>query len=192
MSDDLKQWVAAAKAGDPRAETHIFQLYMNRLLALAGRHLSPRMAQTGDADDIVQSAMRTFFRRLRDERFVWDDSIDLWWVLARIIVRKVGHRVDQHFADLRFVAWDQCASPEESGSAAFIQDFAREPTPEEAIAAQDLLERVLEPLNPAQRKIVELRLEGHSFEEISGRLGCSESIARRLTDKVKQAMEASL
>jgi RNA polymerase sigma-70 factor (ECF subfamily) len=192
MSDELKQWVAAAKAGDPQAETRIFQLYLSRLLALAESRLSPRMARRVDADDVVQSAMRTFFMRLRDERIVWDDSFDLWRLLARLTVRKVCRQVDHHYADRRSVAVDQSAGPSDSSSAAFIDDFAREPTPEEAVVAQDLLEHILEPLDADQRRMVELRLEGHSFEEIARQIGRSESIVRRLTDKVKQAMEASL
>jgi DNA-directed RNA polymerase specialized sigma24 family protein len=100
--------------------------------------------------------------------------------------------VDHHYADRRSVAVDQSAGPSDSSSAAFIDDFAREPTPEEAVVAQDLLEHVLKPLDAEQRRMVELRLEGHSFEEIARQIGRSESIVRRLTDKVKQAMEASL
>jgi hypothetical protein len=46
--------------------------------------------------------------------------------------------------------------------------------------------------NPTKREVVLLRLENHTFAEISEKLGCSETWAQSVMDKVKEAFEAEL
>lgn len=189
-SEDIQTLLTAARAGDELAASRIFQMYLRRLLGLAQSRLSPQMARRVEAEDIVQSAMRTFFRRLREDGMEWGENVDLWQLLARITVRKVCGQVDHHYAQRRSVADEQNAESDASGSDRDFEAFARGPTASDLLIAQELLDRVMAPLEPKQRKILELRLEGYSYVEISAQLGCSEAIARRLVDKVKQSLEA--
>lgn len=199
MEVELKQWLAAAKAGDQSAEQRIFQHYQSRLMDLVYKRLP---APAGHADGVIESVMRTFFKRLREDRVVGDELVDLWPLLARITARKVCRRAELPTADpgpgsgpgSGSVAANEHAQaqPSESSSAMCIDDIAREPTLEDATTALGLLEQFLSPFNNDQRRIVALRLEGNGFEEISQQVGCSESIARIVIDKLKQVMKAWL
>jgi len=46
--------------------------------------------------------------------------------------------------------------------------FSQEPTAEAAVALADELEAILRPLDPLMRRVLELRLQGQSLEEIAG------------------------
>jgi len=191
-SDDVQTLLAAAKAGDELAATRLYQLYVRRLLGLAKRLHAEKLNGRCDEEDVVQSAMRTFFVRLRTDRIQWDENVDLWKLLARITNRKVCRQVDLHTAAKRTVDAEQNTGPDASDSGREFEAFAREPTASDVVIAEELLERILEPLEPAHRQIVELRLEGRTFDEISHKLGCSESQARRLIDKLERAMKHEL
>ena len=53
-----------------------------------------------DADDIVQSVFRTFFRRAQAGEFRIDSSAQLWQLLVRITVLKAQHQAGRKVTDL--------------------------------------------------------------------------------------------
>ena len=70
MTDDLSpaRLIERLRAGDPQAAEEIFNRYARRLIALASTRLDERMRRRVDPDDVVQSAMRSFYRRAADGR----------------------------------------------------------------------------------------------------------------------------
>ncbi len=64
-----------------------------------------------------------------------------------------------------------------------------EPAPEEAAILADEVQRLLRPLNGGQRRMVELRLQGFTFEEIADQVGRDERTVRRILDQVKLQLE---
>ena len=66
---------------------------------------------------------------------------------------------------------------------------ASEPTPLEAATLADEVENVLRQLEPHQRPILELLLQGHNQAEIAQELQCSERTVRRTLDRVKALLE---
>src|SRR5436309_405591 len=69
---------------------------------------------------------------------------------------------------------------------------AREPTPLEAAALLDELRCVLAPLSPVQRRIVELRLQGHEVEEIATSVQRSARTVRRTLARLGEELERRL
>jgi len=67
--------------------------------------------------------------------------------------------------------------------------LTRQPSPAEAAALADQLEQVLRVLEPPQRRIVELRLQGYNLDEIAAEVPCSLSTVRRVLDRIKKQME---
>src|SRR6266699_1837379 len=80
----LDQW----RAGDERAAKELFDSYVERLMALARRRISQRLASRVDPEDIVQSVFRTFFGRLKAGQFEIADQDDLCKLLVQITVHK--------------------------------------------------------------------------------------------------------
>ena len=71
------------------AAERIYQLYSQRLWALARARIDARLAQRVGASDIVQSAFQSFFRLAKDGEIHIDHSESLWRLLAAITVNKV-------------------------------------------------------------------------------------------------------
>ena len=70
MSDHASaELLARVQAGDELAAEELFRRFAERLIAVAGARLSARMARRIDAEDVVQSAYRSFFCKARDGRY---------------------------------------------------------------------------------------------------------------------------
>lgn len=177
------------RAGDERAAEQLFNRFAGRLIALAASKLSEKLARRLDAEDVVQSAYRSFFRGARDGRYVLQRSGELWSLLVSITLHKLQHQAERHTAGKRGV--DREETPEAADSCRGLSAFAlaRDPSPLEAAALADEVESVLCRLEPRHRSILELRLQGHNLEEIAAQVKCSERTVRRVLEEVKGRME---
>src|SRR5262249_29396339 len=67
--------------------------------------------------------------------------------------------------------------------------LAHEPTPLEAAALADELEQVMRRLVPRERRILELRLQGYTIDEVAAQVGCGERTVRYLLKEITQQLE---
>lgn len=185
--EESAELLARVGAGDDAAAEVVFLRFAERLLALAATRLSEKLMRRVDAEDVVQSAYRSFFVGARDGRFVVMKSGDLWRLLVGITLHKVQRQVEHHTAGKRALA--QEAAPA-SSECLGVQALAREPSPLEAAVLADECELLMRSLPPDKRPILELRLQGHGIDEIGEQLGCSERTVRRTLDQVKKTIEA--
>jgi RNA polymerase sigma-70 factor (ECF subfamily) len=65
----------------------------------------------------------------------------------------------------------------------------REPSPEEAILLTETVEELLRELDPDERPVLELSLQGFSATEISERIGRSERSVRRLRERIRKRLQ---
>ena len=90
----LARW----KDGDEAAADEIFARYLHRLTGLARNCLSEKMQHRVDAEDVVQSAYRSFFRHAKEGRYKLKRCGDLWRLLAAITINKTMEQVEFHQA----------------------------------------------------------------------------------------------
>lgn len=177
---------------DEQLANHLFERYVVRLVGLARTQLSNQVATRVDPEDVVQSAMRSFFRRAQRGKYQWDGERELWYLLARITVRKVITVERRHRAHCRDVAAEHGPASgdgprkEPTDRCLFL---AREPDPCQAHAAIDELRRVLDGLPPLYGRVVELRLQGHSTEQVAALSGCSERTVFRASQRCRALLE---
>ena len=188
MADDPSiELLARVRAGDEQAAEELFQRFAERLIAVAAARLSAKLARRVDPEDVVQSAYRSFFVKARDGRYALQRSGDLWRLLVGITIHKLQHQAERHSAGKRASSKEQqAAGAEESGDGLANIALAREPTPMEAAALADEIENILRRLEPHQRPILELRLQGHNQADIADQLQCSERTVRRVLEQVKK------
>src|SRR5262245_57336524 len=180
--------MARWREGDEDAAGELFRRYAENLLALARSRLSAWLARHVDPEDVVQSAYKSFFTGARDGRFALRRSGDLWRLLVAITLHKLQRQAERLSAGKRAVARERRLGEEAGPFGVEAQVLAREPTPAEAAALADTLEQVLRGLGPLERRMVELRLEGHRLEEIGAEVSRSERTVRRLLEHVKQRL----
>jgi DNA-directed RNA polymerase specialized sigma24 family protein len=64
-----------------------------------------------------------------------------------------------------------------------------EPSPEEAVALSDLLERLMASYESRQRRMLEMRLQGYLLEEIAAEIGCCRQTVLRALERFKMDLE---
>jgi RNA polymerase sigma-70 factor, ECF subfamily len=173
---------------DPRAPDAraAFERFTCRLVALARGHLDARLRTRIDPEDIVQSVYKSFLLRYGVEKLAGEEEHGLWALLTRITLRKCADRARYHRAERRDAAREEAAA----GEGAPWQDVAgREPTPDDAAALTETVERLLRDLDDDQRAILELSLQGYSTLEISERLGRAERSVRRVRERTRARLE---
>jgi RNA polymerase sigma-70 factor (ECF subfamily) len=188
--DESAALVQRWRDGDQQAATELFERCAARLIALTRRRLSEKLAQRFDPEDVVQSAYNSFFQGVRADRFVLERSGDLWRLLAAITLHKLHRQIERHQADKRSPAHEELAEGSLFGLNAEV--VARDPSPEQAAAVIDELEQVLRPLVPLHRRMAELRLQGHSVEEIAADVGRSERMVRLVLEQVRESLRQRL
>lgn len=186
MDDVSLQLLTRWREGDEQAAAELYQRYADRLLALTRSHLSPKLAARFDAEDVVQSVCRSFFARARDGQFVLQQSDGLWQLLVAITLHKLRRQVKHHQAQKRAVSQEDRAK-DVFGLPA--EALAQEPAPEEAVALADVLEEVMRGCRPVDCRIIEMRLQGHTLEEIAAQTQRSEVTVWRVLKRVKEQLE---
>lgn len=185
-SDLMARW----QKGDQAAAAELFRRYADRLIALARSRLPDHLAQRFDPEDVVQSAYRSFFARARDGQFELHPGNDLWQLLVAITLHKLQHQVRWNHADKRAAFREQPLEGSAQTGAAGVPVFAREPAPIEAVTLVDEVEQLMARLEPLQRRILELRLQGYDREEIAATVERSECTVRRILKQVEEHLQA--
>jgi RNA polymerase sigma-70 factor (ECF subfamily) len=180
----VDSFVRSLRAGDPGVTKEVFDQYVDRLVAMARKRISLRLAGRIDPEDIVQSVFRTFFHRAKQGQFQFQAEDDICRMLARITVHKTLRQVAHHQAGKRDAGRD-------AGSGDETQDLvvnllSKEPSPDEATQLLDQMEHFLAQLPDEDRKILELRMQGYSTLEISKQLDITDRKIRRRMEYVRE------
>ena len=144
------------RRGDQNAARQIVERYFDRLMVLARRRIGQRLVSRVDPEDIVQSVFRTFFVRLKDGQFVFQDEDDLCKLLMRITLHKTLRQVAFHKAAKRDPNLETSQGEPPPRPAADAP--RREPSAESTVTFLDQLEHFLDRLEPETRQIIEMRV----------------------------------
>jgi RNA polymerase sigma-70 factor (ECF subfamily) len=177
------------EAGDAEAAALVYGRFCRRLLGLTRRQLHDRLRSKVDADDVVQSVFRTFFRRAAAREFDLDGEGALWALLAEITLRKCG-RWSRHFAARKRGGLRAAPALDADGEGGPADP--REPSPADAAALVDLVEQLLRGLGERERLICQLRLQGYEVAEIADQAGCSVATVFRKLDLIKSRLRRLL
>ncbi len=178
----MSDWLARVLTEEPGFEAEVVARYSERLLAFARRELPVLVRSRVDPEDVVQSVYRSFFQRLRRGEFAFQESHDLWRLLAAMTFHKTRNAVKYHLRDRRDPRRERPLARDDD------QGDIPEPTPK----AGDLdvlvkaLDQLLGTLPQSRRDIVVLRLEGKSVQEIARQVGCSRQTVYRILGHVQE------
>jgi RNA polymerase sigma-70 factor (ECF subfamily) len=169
------------RGGSDEAAQRVVRQFSARLIALAASRLGTGLQRKVDPEDAVQSVFRSFFGRCAAGEFPtlvdWDS---LWGLLACITTRKcanlrIHHRRSRRALDAEVpITWDVISG---------------EPTPEEVVMMDDLLEQTTRDLAASDQQIVQLWLLGCDAKEIARDTGRSERTIYRTLALVKKRLQ---
>ena len=175
------------RAGNQEAARLLFERYADRLVALARRHINQRLARRVDAEDVVQSVFRTFFRRAQTGELHLYDPDHLCALLAKITIHKALDQISFHKAAKRNFTLDADSGTPDHDVVGQVLD--QEPSPEAVNLFLDQLEHLLGRLAPDEQKVLEMRMQGYTVEEIARRLNTYDRKIYRILERVRALAE---
>ncbi|QEL19517.1 RNA polymerase sigma factor [Limnoglobus roseus] len=150
--------------GDRGAAGELYQRYADRLREIVGRRHPDRLS---DADDVLQSAFRTFLAGADQGHYHVPDGSDLWALLVTVVLNKLRSHARKAVAAKRVLPRANTSAASNSATA----------SADPALAAT--VRDVIEYLPPPEREVVELRLAAYSVPEIAQKLGRSRRTVER-------------
>jgi len=173
------------RRGEESAATALYLRYARRLLALAEARTSSDLAAKEEADDIVQSVFKSFFRKASAGLYDVPAGEELWNLLLVITINKIRARGNYHRAakrDMRLAAGEQPleAVADEAGNDAALTEL------------QLVIDEILKGLPEKSAEIVEMRIAGHEVNDIVARVKRSKRTVERVLQDFRERLRAKI
>lgn len=187
-SDD-RDLVSDYQAGSESAARDLFDKYCERLMKLAKRRIGQRMASRFDPEDVIQSAFRTFFTRVKNDEFTFEAEDDLFKLLVRLTVRKTLRRIEHHSAAKRNPNLEAAQRTDDVEPFSLVA--SQTVTPDMEVALIDEFQDFIGNLPELDRKVIELKIQGYSTVEIAEQVGSYERKVRRVLERIEKLSGAA-
>jgi RNA polymerase sigma factor (sigma-70 family) len=175
MSDpaSFSELVRRVRAGDPDAAAELVRRYEPAIRrAVRVRLHGGRMAALFDSMDVCQSVLGSFFLRAAAGQYAIDTPADLLKLLTAMARNKLAFQVRRQRAQKRDVGRDVPADRAAEVAGA-------DPTPSRLVADRDLLAELGRRLTPEERRLVELRNQGHDWNAIADQMAGNPEALRK-------------
>lgn len=175
------------RQGSQDAATQLYTRYVERLRALAEAKCSANLSRRLDAEDIVQSVFRLFFQGVRQGFYDVPAGEDLWKLLLVMALNKIRAKGAYHKAAKRDV---RLTASMDTGDASLESHMRHSQQPQAFMEV--VVKEALEQLDPRQREMVELRVQGHDIAEIADKTGRSKRTVERNLQEVRNKLRNML
>ena len=187
--DEQARWqrlIDGLRRGDAEAGREFWEQYGPVLQRLAHKHLATWLRRRVEPEDVVQSACRTFLRRLQAAEYQLGDDQGLLSLLCAITLNKVLMKARFHQAqrrDLRREAHGP--APAGEGGELPFDVAAPDASPAEAAGFAEQFEQFLAALDDEERRLVDLKLQGRSNREVAEELHRTDRWVRKLCERMR-------
>lgn len=165
---------------EPDAAREVYQRYAGRLLKLAANQTATNLGTRFDAEDIVQSVFRTFFRRAASGEYDLPDGDELWKLFLVIGLNKVRAVAAHHKAAKRD------ARNTVSGDAYEKLLTTQTDSDETALAVLRLtIDDALASFPEVYRTVIDMRISGFEVAEIASKVGRSKRSVERILQECR-------
>ena len=188
---EFQRLISDLRSGDSQTAQAFFDHYGPLLERLAERHLASGIRRRVGADDVVQSACRTFFRH-KSGQFQLNDSESLWHLLSAITLAKVREQARFQLRKKRGLNQEQHLESHASTDGHAFDAADGGIGPDEAVAFEEQFELLVGALDDEERRLVDLKLQEFTNAEAAQRLGCSERTVRRLMKRIQAQLTRQL
>lgn len=184
--DTFLELLARVRGGDDSAAAELMQRYERAVLRSVRSRLGKSMRSAMDSMDVMQSVHRSLLTGLKSKRFQLATPQQLIGLAVVMVQRKVA----RHWRQLK-----RCPAigsrPGVLRSDTALEALASdESTPAEIATAHELLEQLLSQLNDFDRRLVCLKLDGHSSAESAAILGREPAFIRMRWSRLRQMLRA--
>ena len=178
--------IARLQHGDRDAATALYLRYAQRIEKVARKNSAADLVARFDAEDVVQSVFRTFFRRASRGDYQLPSGDELWKLLLVIALNKVRRLSLHHRAQMRDVGKTSDLSEDNIRHAKSIE-------PAEGLAIlQDVVSQLLSELPESHRTMIRMRIDGASLEEVSTAVQRSRRTVERVLHQFRERLSSLL
>ncbi len=193
----VSRLLEAFKAKDDAAVRSLWERYCDRLVRLARQKLRNTRRRAADEEDIALSAFNSLCLGARDGRFpALTDRGSLWGLLVFITAQKAADWIAHEHRQKRGggkVRGNSALVGGKSDSAGedFDRFLANSPGPETLHILASEYDRLLNQLgNHMLRQIAELRVQGHTVDEIAEKLDVARRTVHRKLQLIRKILRA--
>jgi len=174
------------QAGEAEAAKLLYERYAEHLKCLATRQTTSSVTSRVDAEDIVQSVFRTFFRRVVHDHYWIPEGDDLWKLFLVITPNKIRNLAAYHTAGKR----DARLTVGLSSPQFHLTDPNNQDT--EYTALKLMIQELLAKLPSIQQDMIQYRLEGYEIDEIAEKTKRSKRSVERILQNFRDQLKALL
>jgi RNA polymerase sigma factor (sigma-70 family) len=160
------------------AAQEFVERYKQKLMSLVQRNVSGRFGSRFDAEDVVQSVMNSWFDGIRKRRIHPTSASEFWPLIAAIALNKVRNRIRTSLTHKNDIFRNEAAGD--------LVNRLPEPTSEDAVEFEDMLEAICRNVDEKAIQILRLILEGYSVAEISDRIKVSTKTVQRRKKQLRK------
>lgn len=162
--------------GDKQAISNAIRAYQPLLQSVVRKHMTPELRARFDSTDIVQSAWLRVLEKAHANNWIFGDDAKFRAFLVKVARHRLIDRVRQEKARTqREQATQEC------------RQMSGQVRPSQYMLANELWKEILSLCPKRHRPILELRLQGLTYDEIAERVSMHPSSVRRfLAELLKQ------
>ncbi len=188
----VSSWLGELRSGQAEAVQALWDRFFTRLSDVAQRRLSHISTRIVEGEDVAASVLASIWGAAVDGRLSKVQNVDeLWWLLLAATRWRCVDQVRKANA-LKHGGGRFISSIHENPEAAYELLVSAEPDPQYIVGFEEELERLLGILDPLQRQITVLRLEGYSLPEIAERINISLSSIQRKMKLIRELWACEL
>ncbi|MGH7199663.1 MAG: RNA polymerase sigma factor [Planctomycetaceae bacterium] len=181
--DEFLQLMDEVRAGSAEAVDRLLERYGPYILTVVRRRLGRTLRSKFDSQDFQQSVWKSFFADL-----AMYDHLKHPGQLARLLAKIAsGKVIDQQKRLLRTPSNRDHSERSLDVDGPHQAALAAGPTPSTVVSAREQLERLMNNSSALVSKMVRLRADGKTFEEIGRTVGVSERTVRRTFRKLSES-----
>jgi RNA polymerase sigma-70 factor (ECF subfamily) len=180
--DEFRVLMEQARAGSQDAMCELVERYAPHIVRAVRRKLSNAIRAKFDSVDFVQAVWASFFATPRG--FVgFDRPEELMGYLVTLAHNKVVDEIRRRMKTEKYNV-NRERSLDDSDLHVGRSLAGLEPSPSEVAVADELWKRLLKGLPEHYRRILELRREGNTQQQIADELGLNEKTVRRAIQRI--------
>ncbi len=185
--ENFADLLSRARQGDEQALRGLAEQYEREVRIVARVQLGPALRPYLDSIDLVQSVHRSLLMGIRQNRFDISSPSHLIALALTLVRRKVARhwRRLQRQQRLSLGPADRAALPDLLATLS-----TAEADPAQAAQLRDALRQLWDHIDDAEKRVMELRLQGFSTVEIARQLGLDADVLRVRLSRLRQRLRA--
>ena len=187
---DISELIARAKSGDEVAIREFLSRFEPEVRIIVRGHLPKTLRTRFDSMDFVQSVWETFFTKLRERPENFENAQHLRGFLAGVARNKVFAEHRRQTAQKHAISREEPLYIRRGGREVQREVVSPEHTPSKAMQASERLAQLTAGCTPLEVKVITLRHDGMTFEQIAVQTGIHERSVRRIIADARARMEA--